>query len=69
MARSIVLLVILSLLTSGCASLVSNAASRFGENLSGAILNQDDPEIVRAGMPSYILLLDSRNAANQSGPR
>ena len=37
------MLVILSLLTSGCASLVSNAASRFGENLSGAILNQDDP--------------------------
>ena len=43
----------------GCATLVSNAASSFGDNLTGAILNQDDPELVRAGMPSYILLLDS----------
>jgi hypothetical protein len=48
-----------SLASSGCASLVSNAASNFGTNLSGAILNQDDPELVRDGMPSYILLLDS----------
>jgi tetratricopeptide (TPR) repeat protein len=69
MARSIVLLVISSLLTSGCASLVSNAASRFGENLSGAILNQDDPEIVRAGMPSYILLLDSFLEGNPDNPQ
>lgn len=46
-------------LTGGCATLVSNAASNFGNNLTGAILNQDDPELVRAGMPSYILLLDS----------
>ena len=43
----------------GCASMVSRAASGFGANLSSAILNQDDPELVRAGMPSYILLLDS----------
>lgn len=55
----ILLLALVSLITSGCASLVSNAAAKFGDNLSGAILNQDDPELVRAGMPSYILLLDS----------
>ena len=48
-----------SLMLSGCASLVSNAANKFGNNLSAAILNQDDPEIVRAGMPSYMLLMDS----------
>jgi len=43
----------------GCASLVSSAASGLADNLSTAILNQDDPETVRAGAPSYMLLLDS----------
>ena len=46
-------------LSSGCASLVSNAASGFSENLTKAFLNHDDPETARAGMPSYMLLMDS----------
>jgi hypothetical protein len=44
---------------SGCASLVSSATGKLADNLSGAILNQDDPETVQAGMPSYLLLVDS----------
>lgn len=48
-----------TLLLGGCSFFVGKAANSFGENLTGAILNQDDPELVRAGMPSYILLLDS----------
>ncbi len=43
----------------GCASLLSSAATGLADNLSLAILNQDDPETVRAGAPSYLLLLDS----------
>ena len=43
----------------GCASLVSSAASGLADNLSTAILNQDDPATVRDGAPSYLLLLDS----------
>ena len=39
--------------------MMSSAASGLADNLSGAILNQDDPETVRAGSPSYMLLLDS----------
>ncbi|NNC56010.1 MAG: hypothetical protein HKO12_00500 [Woeseiaceae bacterium] len=46
-------------LVSGCASLLSSAATGLADNLSLAILNQDDPETVRAGAPSYLLLLDS----------
>ncbi|MCH7821817.1 MAG: hypothetical protein IIA07_07355 [Proteobacteria bacterium] len=56
------------LLSSGCATLVSNAATSFGNNLTDAILNQDDPELVRAGMPSYILLLDSFLQGNPDSP-
>jgi hypothetical protein len=54
-----VLLAVAALALGGCASLMSNAASGLAENLSSAILNQDDPETVRAGAPSYMLLLDS----------
>ena len=53
------LLAFASLSLSGCASLMSSAASGLADNLSSAILNQDDPETVRAGAPSYMLLLDS----------
>lgn len=54
-----VLLAVAALALGGCASLISSAASGLAENLSSAILNQDDPETVRAGAPSYMLLLDS----------
>lgn len=41
---------------SGC---VSMATDRLAANLSSAMLNQTDPEIVRHGAPAYLLLLDS----------
>jgi hypothetical protein len=41
---------------SGC---VSMATDRLANNLSQAMLNQTDPEIVRSGAPAYLLLLDS----------
>jgi len=43
----------------GCANFATSASSRLASNLSGAILNQDDPETVEAGMPAYLLLIDS----------
>ncbi len=43
----------------GCASFVSSATSKMADNLSSAILNQDDPETVEAGTPAYLLLVDS----------
>lgn len=43
----------------GCASLVSQATSGLSENLSTAILNQNDPATVRDGAPAYLLMLDS----------
>lgn len=47
------------LLNTGCASIVSSAASKFADNLSAAVINQNDPETVRDGAPAYMLLLDS----------
>jgi hypothetical protein len=48
-----------SIVLAGCASLISNAASGLADNLSTAVLNQNDPETVRDGAPAYLLLLDS----------
>jgi hypothetical protein len=42
----------------GCASLVGSATSRMADDISLAILNQDDPETVRAGAPAYLLMID-----------
>ena len=44
------------LLIAGCASF---ANQKLAENLSDAMLNQNDPETVRAGAPAYLLLIDS----------
>ena len=62
------MLVFAGLLTGGCASMMSSAASGLADNLSAAILNQDDPETVRAGAPSYMLLLDSFLEGNPDDP-
>jgi hypothetical protein len=66
---SALLLVFASLSLGGCASLMSSAASGLAENLSSAILNQDDPETVRAGAPSYMLLLDSFLEGDPNNPK
>ena len=55
---------LLVLSATGCGSLVSTAASGVSDSLSTAILNQDDPEIVRAGAPSFMLMLDGFIADN-----
>lgn len=62
------LLLVASLAVGGCASLLSSAATGLADNLSIAILNQDDPETVRDGAPSYLLLLDSFVEGNPDDP-
>lgn len=49
------LLLLPLLFLSACASVVDG---RMAENLSTAILNQDDPETVRMGAPAYLLMID-----------
>ena len=52
-ARS--LLLGLSLLLGGCASMISSGMS---EGLSQAIVDQDDPQTVRDGAPAFLLMVD-----------
>jgi hypothetical protein len=55
-------------IVSGCSSIASSAGSDLAGNLSTAILNQDDPELVRESLPAYLILLDSLAASPDAGP-
>ncbi|MGI9307728.1 MAG: TRAP transporter TatT component family protein [Gammaproteobacteria bacterium] len=46
-------------LAAGCSVVVSSAAGDMADSLSVAMMNQDDPELVREALPAYLLLLDS----------
>jgi len=46
------------LILSGCGTLASSASSKMAENISQAILNQNDPATVRDGAPAYLLMID-----------
>lgn len=53
----LVLLLMAALLAS-CGSIVRRATHQFADNLTTAILNEDDPATVRDGVPAYLLLID-----------
>ena len=57
MTRNIIGLVIV-LLLSGCASIISSTTTKMADNLTQAILNQNDLETVKAGAPSYLIMID-----------
>jgi len=67
-SRSLVLVLACAGFLSGCSSIASSAADDFAGNLSTAILKQDDPELVREGLPAYLLLLDSLAVSPEAGP-
>ena len=62
--RALCIIAMLVLLP-GCASMVSSATSRLADNISLAILNQDDLQTVRDGAPAYLVLIDGLIAGDQ----
>ncbi|NOQ35419.1 MAG: hypothetical protein GQ569_05930 [Methylococcaceae bacterium] len=55
--KSIVLISALNL--NACTSLLSSATEDFGNNLSSAILNHNDPKTVTAAIPAYLLMQEA----------
>ena len=55
-------------LLSGCASIVGSVTGGLASNLSAAILNSDDPAMIRDGAPSYLILIDSLLAGSPDNP-
>lgn len=67
--RRALMITLAALLGSGCVSTaVSGAVAGFTDSLSSAILDSDDPETVRAGAPSYLLLIDALVAGEPTNP-
>ena len=56
---SILMLCLAAPFLASCATVVATAGGGMAENLNAAIMNQDDPELVRDGAPAYLLMLDS----------
>ena len=42
----------------GCQVVISSATNRLFKDLEASILNSDDPELIEAGIPSFLILLD-----------
>ena len=45
--------------TSGCTNLISGVTSQLADDLAGSILNSEDIDTVKEGIPAYLLLIDS----------
>lgn len=54
------------LILSGCQMLVSRVSNEFAENLSTAILNSGDLQVVEDGVPAYLILIDALLQQNES---
>jgi len=55
---------VLLLLLNGCTTIVNSISQGFAEDLSAAILNNNDLDMVRDGAPSYLILIDSLLASS-----
>jgi len=51
-----------------CANVMRRATSQFADNLTTAILNEDDPGTVRDGVPAYLLLVDGMILSDPEDP-
>ena len=49
---------LLLVMLSGCASMISSATSKMADNITLAIQNQNDLATVRDGAPAYLLMID-----------
>ncbi len=52
----------------GCASVVSSVTESLAEDLSSAILDSEDLEVVRDGAPAYLIMLDALLRSDPDSP-
>ncbi len=55
-------------LTAACGGVMRKATSQFSDNLTTAILNQDDVGTARDGVPAYLLLIDGLIEGDPENP-
>lgn len=62
------ILLLCAALLPGCASLVSGAVGGFTDGLGAAVLDMDDPQTVRDGVPTLILVVEGLRASSPDDP-
>ncbi|MEO6172992.1 MAG: TRAP transporter TatT component family protein [Arenimonas sp.] len=67
--KKIVMVLLMALGVSSCATIVGRATDSFAQNLSSAVLNSDDPATVRDALPAYLLLLDGLIVGQKPGDK
>ena len=55
----VIFLIFAVLSLAACGQLLSNAKKEFAEDLSATILESDDPETIKKGVPAYLILISS----------
>ena len=66
--KNALLIGVAALFLSGCATLMSSAASGLTDSISTSILNQDDPETAKAALPTFMVLIDGFINDNPDDP-
>ncbi len=65
--KSIILFIIL-LSVSSCGRVISNAKLEFSKDLTATILEFDDPETIKKGVPAYLILVSSMIKSDPENP-
>ena len=55
-------------LLTGCSAIIGSATQRLADDLGRAILNSNDPAMVRDGAPAFLILIDSMLSSNPENP-
>lgn len=66
--KQALLIGVLAFSLSGCAIVVSSAASGLTDSISDSVLNQDDPETAKAALPTFMVLIDGMIRDNPEDP-
>lgn len=66
--KNALLIGVVALSLSGCATVMSSAASGLTDSISASILNQDDPETAKAALPTFMVLIDGFINDNPDDP-
>ena len=66
--KKALLICVIAIGLSGCASLMSSAASGLADSISDSVLNQDDPETAKAALPTFMVLIDGFIKDNPEDP-
>ena len=66
--KQALLIGLVAFMLSGCASLMSSAASGLTDSISDSVLNQDDPETAKAALPTFMVLIDGMIRDNPGDP-